>query len=498
MSATLTLTRRYLTEYARRPINLVLLVVVPLIFVTLAAGAIADFAEVVGGLGDQDQLAAPTAGWAAGFIAGVAGLFHVLGSRRADRRLTLAGMGAARITVARLLSGVVLAVLAAVSAIGALALRTGMVDPVRTSIGTLMFGLLYLGLGVGIGAFVRNDVNGSLGVIFIWMLDVFLGPAMAGSDVWITRVFPSHYLTLLVLDAESGHSGPIGDLGWALVWTLGSIAIAALVFATATGRIGDLRTRSRSGWSRVRAGFRFGFRDYRRNVAMWVLLVFLPVFFITLSFWITPDEPTPVELTNDGVQQIEIVSMIDVHGAIMVPITIAFLAGLAGLFVVQGSMQADARLALAGFKTREILTARFGVIAIAALLTTGVSLAVTSVDFAAERWIGFMGGNILVALIYGMLGVLVGAVFGRLGGLYVMFLLPFIDVGLAQNVMFSASPPDWGLFLPARGAVKILTDAAFTTTFDQTSSLVLTAAWLVGIGVTTAVVFGRIARPKSV
>ena len=48
MTATALLTRRFLAEYSRQPINLVLLAVVPLIFVLLAAGAIGDFAAIVG------------------------------------------------------------------------------------------------------------------------------------------------------------------------------------------------------------------------------------------------------------------------------------------------------------------------------------------------------------------------------------------------------------------------------------------------------------------
>ena len=180
----------------------------------------------------------------------------------------------------------------------------------------------------------------------------------------------------------------------------------------------------------------------------------------------------------------------------MVPITIGFLAGLAGMFVVGGSLEADARLALAGFRAREILAARLGVIALAALLTTAVSLAITAIDFAPARWVWFAVGNGLVAITYALLGVLVGALVGRLGGLYIMFLLPFIDIGLAQNVMFSAAPPAWGRFLPGRGSVRVLVDAAFTATFDQTGALMLALGWLVVLAVAGAAVFRLIAEPR--
>jgi len=499
MTVTTRLTGRYLAEYARRPINLILLVLVPLIFVILTSGMIADFAEVVGFAGDPSKLVAPTAGWAAAFIAGVAGFFHVLGSREADRRLAAAGMGARRIVAGRLASGLILALLAAAASIVALALRTGITDPGRTIAGVVMFSVLYLGIGVAIGSLVRSDINGSLIVIFIWMFDVFLGPGMGGSDIWITRLFPSHFITLVMLDTPSAYAGPIGDLGWALIWTFGALGVAAAVFSAATSTRKPRRAASPAGaaWDRLRAGIRYGLRDYRRNIALWVLLVALPVLFISLSFYITPDEPTPVELTENGVTMMSFLSLADVHGAIMVPITLAFLAGLSGLFVVQGSLEADARLAIAGFRPREILTSRIGTIVVAALLASAVALGVTAVDFTPESWGWFAVGSVLVAVTYGMIGVLVGVLFGRLGGLYVMFLVPFVDVGMAQNIMFSAAPPTWGLVLPGRGAVMVLVDGAFTSTFDQLAMLALAVVWLVVLALVTATVFRRIAEPKT-
>lgn len=500
MRTTLRLVGGYLAEYARRPINLALLVVVPLVFVVLAAGSLTDFASVVGGVDDLGQLAAPTAGWAAAFIAGVAGFFHVLGSRDTDRRLATAGMGAWRVTSARLVSGLVLALLAAAAAIVALAFRTGLADPTRTIVGTVMSALVYLGIGIAIGAVVHNEVNGALIVVFVWMLDVFLGPAMARGTAAVTRLFPSHFVTLYVLDTPSGYAGPIGDLGWGLVWALGALALATLIFGAATAtrrKLMKAATPSGTVRGRLAAGIRYGLRDNRRNLALWMLLVVLPVFFISLSFYITPDDPAPVILIERGIAQTQVLSMADVHGAIMVPITIAFLAGLTGMFVVQGSLEADARLVLAGFKPREILASRVGVIALAGVLTTVVSLAITAIDFSPESWFWFATGNVLVAATYGMVGALIGALFGRIGGLYLMFLLPFIDVGIGQNVMFSAAPPEWGSFLPARGAVQVLVDAAFTPSFDRLYELLMALGWIGVLAVAAAAVVRRTAGLAS-
>lgn len=457
-----------------------------------------EFARILGGEAGPGQLEAATAGWAAAFLAGVSGFFHVTGSRDADRRLAAAGAGAAPVVLARLLSSLLLAGLAAAGALVALAARTELADPWRAVGATAMFAVIYLAIGTTVGAVVRSEVNGSLVIIFVWMVDVFLGPGMGPTGGVLTRAFPTQFPTLVMLDAGTAHAGPVGDVGASLAWTLGGLAVAAATLLATTRPVARARrVRVVDGWSRLAAGLRYGFRQYRRNPALWVLLAGLPFFFITLSAAVTPDTPAPVELVEGGRQGIEVLSMIDVHGAIMVPITVAFLAGLAGLFVVLGSAEGDRRLVLTGFRTREVLAARFGIIGVAALLVSAVSLAVTALTFTPDVWATFAGATVAVALTYAMMGVIVGPLAGRLGGLYVMFVLPFLDVGLAQNAMFDAAPPTWARFMPAHGAVRVLLDGAFTPGFDETRGLMLAAAWLVGIGAAGAAVFHRLARPAD-
>lgn len=82
--------------------------------------------------------------------------------------------------------------------------------------------------------------------------------------------------------------------------------------------------------------------------------------------------------------------------------------------------------------------------------------------------------------------MLIGPVVGQIGGLYLMLLLPFVDVGLAQNAMFDIAPPAYAGYLPAHGAVRVLLDAAFTPSFDQWSGLLLGVAWLAGLCIAAA------------
>lgn len=131
--------RRFLADYARNPVNLLVLVLVPLVFVLVAAGALADTARLLGGAGGGPAMETTTAGWAAGFLAGVAMYFQVSAARDAERRLVIAGLPNTRLVAARLLTGLALAVLVTAVALVALTLRTGIDTPARVAAGTLMF-----------------------------------------------------------------------------------------------------------------------------------------------------------------------------------------------------------------------------------------------------------------------------------------------------------------------------------------------------------------------
>ncbi|MFE7811273.1 hypothetical protein ACFU5P_04670 [Streptomyces sp. NPDC057433] len=136
-------TRRFLSESARTPVNLLVLVLVPVVFVVVAARPLADAAELLGGTGGPAVQAA-TAGWAAGFIAAIALYFQIRASHAADRRLILAGLAPHRLVAARMGAGLVLAVTAAAAALLALQLRTGLGDdPWRVLAGTLMYAVIY-------------------------------------------------------------------------------------------------------------------------------------------------------------------------------------------------------------------------------------------------------------------------------------------------------------------------------------------------------------------
>lgn len=200
--------KRAVDDYARRPLNLVLLVVVPVVIVFVWGPSLADFSKLFGGSGDRAQIEAATAGWAAAALAGLAGFFQVTGARATDRRLAAAAGRYWPVVAGRLGASFCLAMLAAAGGLVALAARTGITDPFRAVAATALISIIYLALGVLVGTVVKTEMNGALLVTLAWVFDVFLGPAMGSGPSGVTRLFPLHFPTLLLTGQATGHAGP--------------------------------------------------------------------------------------------------------------------------------------------------------------------------------------------------------------------------------------------------------------------------------------------------
>ncbi|MFJ8962698.1 hypothetical protein ACIRG5_25230 [Lentzea sp. NPDC102401] len=73
----------------------------------------------------------------------------------------------------------------------------------------------------------------------------------------------------------------------------------------------------------------------------------------------------------------------------------------------------------------------------------------------------------------------------------IAFLVPFLDVGIAQSPMLRAEPADWARFLPGYGADRVLLDGGLTAHFDEAPALLLGLGWLLVLGVLAARLFRR-------
>ena len=482
---TVAFVRRFLADYARNGVNLMLLVLVPVVFVVVVAGSMADAAKLLGGTGPAVETA--TAGWAAAFLAGIAMYFQTAATRETDRRVVVAGLPASRLVLARLLTGATLALAATAAALVSLAVRSGIEHPLRAGLGTLMFAVIYVAVGALVGALARNPVNGTVIVLFVWIMDVFFGPAMGAADRVATRVLPTHFVTLWMVDLPSGHGGRFGDLAWAAAWTVLAAAAAWLVMVSRT-RVARPRRRRRGQRAAAR---RAAWRDARRNPVLWVLFVVVPVVFILTADAITPNEPITLVLRENGARISRVFAMPEVHGATMAPIAIASLATLVGLFTMLDSRDGDRRVTLAGMRSGSLLSARLTVLGGAALAATAVSLTATALVFDASRWPTYAAANALVALTYALVGALLAPVFGRVGGVFIAFLLPFLDLGIVQSPMLHPDPTALSRLLPGYGGSRILLDGALTSGFDEPVALLTGLAWLAALTVTVAATYRR-------
>lgn len=491
--------RRFLDDYVRTPVNLLFLVLVPVVFVVVAAGSMAEAARVLGGTASGSAVQVVTAGWAAGFLAAVAMYFQVSGARGTDRRLVIAGLPAARLVTARLLTGLVLAGLAAASALIALTARSGGTENVgHVIVGTLMFAIIYLAIGAVVGALVATPVNGTALILFIWLFDVGLGPVLSVPNAVTTRILPTHFVSLWMTGNSSGHAGTPGDLGWALVWTLGAAAVAFVV-VSATTRTGRTRRRSRPGGmpDQLAATLRVGLHDWGRNRLLWALLVAIPAMFTLMTRVITPASSLRIVLTGDGRRLVEVVNLSSFHPANMAAIAVAMLATLAGMFVILDSSAGDRRLVLAGLRLGTLLTARLVLVVLAALTTTIVTLGLTAVVSDIRLWVVYAGGMVLIALTYGLIGVVLAPLFGRVAGVFMAFLIPFLDIGLTQSPMLRSTPPVWAQLLPGYGGSRVLVDGAVAPVFNQSGPLLLALVWVVVLTVVTVLLFRLATRPDN-
>jgi len=217
---------------------------------------------------------------------------------------------------------------------------------------------------------------------------------------------------------------------------------------------------------RVRTLAAMGAREFARTPVLLALLVVLPVYVIGVFVLLVDD--TAVPLTIDG--SVVSAEMSAFAAAFMTPVTVAILAGIVGLFLMQSSQAADDRLRLAGYRAGELVTARFGLLVVGTLLVTAASLAVALMAVTPELLGWFVLATVLTGLTYGILGVVVGVVLDRLPGVYVMLFAPMVDVLMFQNPL-ATDPPTWTSALPGHYATELLFAATFTTSVDGTDAV---------------------------
>lgn len=129
---------------------------------------------------------------------------------------------------------------------------------------------------------------------------------------------------------------------------------------------------------------------------------------------------------------------------------VAFLAGLVGLFQIISAREGDERAAIAGFPRWAMLTTRLVTMVIIALAGAVVAFITLSYHVAVATPSLAFGILVLAALVYGLLGVVVGTLLPReLEGSLVLVFLADMDNALSSGLF----PIDAAVAVPLVGDV---------------------------------------------
>ena len=185
------------------------------------------------------------------------------------------------------------------------------------------------------------------------------------------------------------------------------------------------------------AVFAIGIRQYLRNNLFVILLIALPPTFISLSFIVTPDLPRMITVPEGSKILNLAIALPDLHGSLMVPMTVSFLSGLLGLFVMLSAREGDRRLVVAGYSPTLLLVNRLFIVALMALVVTLISVGVTFISFRPEQPLLFFLINLVSALQYGFLGAVAGTFLGAMSGTY---LIRAVSVGVPSRGQDQVGP----------------------------------------------------------
>ena len=246
--------------------------------------------------------------------------------------------------------------------------------------------------------------------------------------------------------------------------------------------------------SRALTATAMAFRDQRRRPLVLILLVLVPTYVITKA--IVDTRATPRQIALPGHVWIT-TTMKAMHGPEMAKISVAFVAALVGVFVMQSALQGDRRLVLAGFRPGEAMLARLAVLVAATVVVVAVSVLVTALFFTPAQWTPVIAALVLVGLIYAGIGALAGALLDKLAATYLILFLAMTDLGVVQSPMFHATPARLAFVLPGYAPTRVMLDGAFSHSFDADGELLLSLGWLAGLSVAVYLLLRRVLGARA-
>ncbi|WP_143038714.1 hypothetical protein [Thermoleophilum album] len=224
-------------DEGRRPLLLILLVVVPAYAVLRSIATTEETPRRIGLPGDlsfvttmKDIHGAVMAGQAIAFVAALCGVFVMHAALQGDRRLVIAGYRPGETIVARL------SVLAATTALvvgvslGVTAMAFEPESWLPFGAATLLIGLIYAGLGALSGA-ILDKVAATYLMLFFPLTDLGIAqnPMFGdGSPEWWATLLPGYAPSRVMVDgALAAGFEATGPLALSVVWSIGIGAVVA-------------------------------------------------------------------------------------------------------------------------------------------------------------------------------------------------------------------------------------------------------------------------------
>lgn len=215
-------------SFFREPTNLALLVVLPPVVIVGFDLALEAFVGVPGM--DPDPAAGELGGtlFATAFLAGLLGVFQVVGAAGPDRRLVVCGYRRWEVLLARVLTIVLVGAAVALVAFATFFVLSDIepASPVRAVLALIAAAVTYGLLGVIVGALIGRELEGSLVLVFLADLDSFLAVGAIPVDTWIDEYLPLVRPYVLLESAIHDGTLPVGDVLEATLYALVLLVLA--------------------------------------------------------------------------------------------------------------------------------------------------------------------------------------------------------------------------------------------------------------------------------
>lgn len=229
-----------LKTFFRNPFNVAALILLPLIVIEGMGYALGTMPEIPGMTAvPEEEGRMLGALFSTSFLTGLMGLFQMISSQKADRRLNVVGAGKARLLTMRVLTILIVGTFAA--GVNYTVMLRGLTPEshLLSFLSILIVSFMYGFFGVIVGVMVPHDLEGSLVMVFLADMDVFLGSGVFETQEWIQETFPSHYPGKVLREAVVEGTYTAGDLVWTSVYIVSLLVLASIIFYVSSR--GDLR-----------------------------------------------------------------------------------------------------------------------------------------------------------------------------------------------------------------------------------------------------------------